>query len=409
MVRLSTQPDQAHVLSLRSGFYALPLANSQQTLFVRLHHSHSEHGYDDDDEGRVSAVRGSNQLFVTGLPLGVSEKGIKAALNKVWGGGQGDDGIKVKKVELLPAPPAAGGVYSLYQQELALAVAAGDEVPGIAHLLDVSSFASTSTAVPSPPSAIVTFSSSPSLPPPPYAASTPLNLPPAPSFLAASAARHAAARPHRSVVTAHADEWMRAYDARKLAAARASYTPPEPSISAAAKKAKKNKKGKGTADVGPLPGSAAEALAKHAAFLAQREDKSFNPDAEDDGEWTTVTRGGKHGTSLLPTGVVPTVSGYGGVSVKVAGKKRGRAAEEGEEKNDAGIRQIVGEGFYRFNKAEGKKRELTDLKRKFEEDKARVDRLREGGFASRGRGGGGRGRGRGGGSGGREGRSFKPY
>ncbi|GAA5836486.1 hypothetical protein JCM11251_007091 [Rhodosporidiobolus azoricus] len=392
MARLSTQPDTIKAIPLRSGFYALPLSNAH--LFVRLHNQqqYGENG-DSDEEDRAAGAKGSKQLFVTGLPLGTSEKGLKAALGRIWG-----EEVKVKKVEMLPAPPAAGAVFTLYQKELAAASANLEGVPTISPLFDPSA-ASTSTAIPPPPSAIVTFASSPSLPPPPYPTSTPLNLPSVPSFLSTSAARHSAARPHRSVVIAHVDDWMRAYDARKLAAAPAAYTAPD--NSAAAKKAAKKeqkKKGKKAADVGPLPGSAAEALARHAALQAKMHDKSFNPDEVDEGEWQTVTRGGKHGKSLLPTGVVPTLSGYGGVNVKVAGKKRGKAAEE-EPKNDAGIRKIVGEGFYRFNKVEGRKRELANLKTRFEEDKRRVDRLRAGGP----------GKARGGGAGGRAGRSFKPY
>ncbi|GAA6033366.1 hypothetical protein JCM8097_006715 [Rhodosporidiobolus ruineniae] len=389
MVRLSTQPDVAKALPLRSGFYALPLNSGQLHLFARLHH---QGAHDDDDEGdHAEGSEGTKQLFVTGLPLGASTKGLKAALGKVWG-----DEVKVTKVELLPAPAATDGVYSLYQQQLALATAAGDGNPDVAPLFDLSG-ASTSTSVPPPHSALVTFSSTPTLPPPPFPATTPLNLPPAPSFLASSAARHALARPHRSIATAHVDEWMRAFDARKLAAAPAAYSAPE--TPAQAKKAKKKgKKGGKTADVGPLPGSAAEALARHTAQQAKLRDRSFNPDEVDEGEWTTVARGGRHGKSLLPTGAVPSLTGYGGVNVKVAGKKRGRASEE-EEKNDAGIRKIVGEGFYRFNQADSRKKHLASLKAKFEEDKVRLDRMRKGGA----------GRPRGGGFGGKERRAFKPY
>ncbi|GAA5927473.1 hypothetical protein JCM10213_003480 [Rhodosporidiobolus nylandii] len=375
MARLSTQPETAKVVALRSGFYALPLNAGQTHLFVRLHNSASagEDSDASDVEGAQGAAGSSKQLFVTGLPYGASEKGIKAALNKVWGGEDG--AVKVKKVELLPAPPATGSVYTLYQQQLAAASVLGEgSAPAIAPLFDFSDGASTSTAAPAPTSAIVTFSSAPSLPPAPYLASTPLNLPAQPSFLASSAARYAFARPHRSLVTAHVDEWMRAFDARKLAEAPAAYTAPE--TAAAAKKAKKGKKGKAVADVGPLPGSAAEALARHTALQAQLADRNFNPDEAVEDEWQTVTRGGKHGKSLLPTGVAPTLTGYGGVNVKVAGKKRGRASQEEEPKNDAGIKKIVGEGFYRFNKADSRKKELANLKARFEEDKRRVDRLR---------------------------------
>ncbi|GAA5903115.1 hypothetical protein JCM6882_006971 [Rhodosporidiobolus microsporus] len=394
MARLSTQPETAKAIPLRSGFYALPLSNAH--LFVRLHQQLTLDSDNDDEEGAEAAAGSSKQLFVSGLPLGTSEKGLKAALGKVWG-----EEIKVKKVELLPAPSGAGAVFTLYQKEFAAATAAAaaEDAPAFSPLFDPSA-ASTSSAIPPPPSAIVTFASSPSLPPPPYPASTPLNLPAAPSFLAASAARHSSARPHRSIVIAHVDDWMRAYDARKLASAPVGYSAADTSAAAkkAAKKEKKNSKKGKAADVGPLPGSAAEALARHTALQAKLNDKSFNPDEVDEGDWQTVTRGGKHGKSLLPTGVVPTLTGYGGVNVKVAGKKRGKASEE-EPKNDAGIRKIVGEGFYRFNRAEGRKRELLNLKARFEEDKRRVDRMRAGGA----------GKARGGGASGRAGRSFKPY
>ncbi|GAA6003420.1 hypothetical protein JCM10207_000326 [Rhodosporidiobolus poonsookiae] len=390
MARLSTQPDTAKALPLRSGFYALPLASSSLHLFVRLHKANAAD--EDDTEGAA----GSHQLFVTGLPLGASAKGVKSAMGKIWG-----EEVKVKSVELLPAPPVAGAVFSLYQQQLAVAtaaVASGDDASSPSPLLDLSA-ASSSSSIPPPHSALVTFSSSPALPPPPYPASTPLTLPSAQPFLAASAARHALARPHRSAVIAHADEWMRAYDQRKIASAPIGYLAPD-EAQAGGKKAKKGKKSK---DVGPLPGSAAAALASYHAQRAKLQDKGFNPDEADEGEWTTVQRGGRHGKSLLPAGVVPTLSGYGGVNVKVAGKKRGRVEEEDEGRNDAGIKKIVGEGFYRFNKAEGRRRELSALKAKFEEDKARVDRLRSSGPGKM------RGGGRGGFGGGKRGRAFKPY
>lgn len=360
MGRIPTQTELAQAVPLRSGFFALPLNNGKTHLFARLHHGLNENGDHDHEEEGEAAPTSSKQLFVTALPAGVSEKGLKAALGKVFG-----DENKVKSVRFLPVG-SSKGYTTLLEQDLVTSqsnAAAGEEeggaVPEIAPLFDASEAASTSTATVPPQSAIVSFAAAPSLPPRPYPLSTPLTLPVAPSFLSVSAARHALARPHRSVVIAHVDEWMRAYDARKLASAPLAY-----SAEAAAaeekrqqqqnKKSKKGRKGKAV-DVGPLPGSAAEALARHAAARAKYNDASFNPDAAEEGEWQTVSRGGRHGKSLLPTGVVPTVGGYGGVSVKVAGKKRGRLADAEVPKLDAGVRKIVGDGFYSFRKNENRR------------------------------------------------------
>ena len=360
MGRLPTQTELAQAVPLRSGFYALPLNNGKTHLFARLHHGLDDHDdHAGEDEAGEATQSTSKQLFVTALPAGVSEKGLKAALGKVFG-----DENKVKSVRFLPVG-SSKGYTTLLEQDLLTSQsnAAGEEeggaAPGMAPLFDASEAASTSTATVPPQSAIVSFAAAPSLPPRPYPLSTPLTLPVAPSFLSISAARHALARPHRSVVIAHVDEWMRAYDARKLASAPVAY-----SAEAAAaeekrqqqqnKKSKKGRKGKAV-DVGPLPGSAAEALARHAAARAKYNDASFNPDAAEEGEWQTVSRGGRHGKSLLPTGVVPTIGGYGGVSVKVAGKKRGRLADAEVPKLDAGVRKIVGDGFYSFRKNENRR------------------------------------------------------
>jgi hypothetical protein len=360
MGRIPTQTELAQAVPLRSGFFALPLNNGKTHLFARLHHGLDDHaGHDDQEEEGETAQSTLKQLFVTALPAGVSEKGLKAALGKVFG-----DENKVKSVRFLPVG-SSKGYTTLLEQDLLTSQSqdAGEEeggaAPEIAPLFDASEAASTSTATVPPQSAIVSFAAVPSLPPRPYPISTPLTLPVAPSFLSVSAARHALARPHRSVVIAHVDEWMRAYDARKLASAPVTY-----SADAAAaeekrqqqqnKKSKKGRKGKAV-DVGPLPGSAAEALARHAAARAKYNDASFNPDAAEEGEWQTVSRGGRHGKSLLPTGVVPTVGGYGGVSVKVAGKRRGRLADAEIPKLDAGVRKIVGDGFYSFRKNENRR------------------------------------------------------
>ncbi|GAA5885969.1 hypothetical protein JCM16303_003046 [Sporobolomyces ruberrimus] len=447
MPKLPTQPENVQAVPLRSGFYALPFNQGQSHLFTRLHQSAQDQDPgDSDNDARASPV---HQLFVTGIPLGMTEKGLKQTLVKVW------ESSKIKSIHLLPSPANSStlphGPLSLYTKEV---MAAQHAVPiqgiTVEPLFDPSraSLLASSTAS-SSSSAIVSFASPPQFPPPSYPASTNLVLPSSslPSFLSLSSHRHSIARPYRSVVIAHVDTWMNSYDARKLASAPASYSADVliASREAAAEALSKSKKGKNknkkaATDVGPLPGSAAEALARHAEEQRKRNDKDYNPDEVQEDGWTLVTGGGKHGKSLLPTGAVPNLEGYGGVTVKVARKKRGKTVEGQEETNDAGIKKIVGEGFYRFNQADSRRKSLAALKTRFEEDKARVDRMRGDG-GGRGRGGGFRGRGgsssrggsggfrggssrggasrgggfsRGGGRGGatsagREGRSYKPY
>ncbi|GAA5913375.1 uncharacterized protein JCM6883_003057 [Sporobolomyces salmoneus] len=444
MPKLPTQPENARAIPLRSGFYALPFNQGKNFLFTRLHQQNQEE--EEDEAVETGEEEGQHKVFVTGIPLGMSEKGLKQTLNKVW------ESDKIKSIQLLPTSNQMNngphGPLSLLTKEL---TAAQHAIPiqgiTISPLFSPNSTPSTPS---SSSSAIVSFSSPPTLPPPSYPSSTSLTIASQPSYLSISSQLHSLSRPHRSLVIAHVDTWMQSYDSRKLASAPSSYSADvliaEREQQAAAQSAlsKKKKRGKkATVDVGPLPGSAAAALARHAEEQKKRFDKSHNPDEVQDGEWTLVTGGGKHGKSLLPTGVEPTVEGYGGVTVKVARKKRGKTTTtegEGEEGgNDQGIRKIVGDGFYRFNQADSRRKSLAALKTRFEEDKARVDRMREGGrggrggggggfrggrggFSSRGgtssrggsssRGGGSRGRGggRGGGSGaGREGRSYKPY
>ncbi|GAA5934500.1 hypothetical protein JCM3775_000373 [Rhodotorula graminis] len=416
MARLPTQPaqqPQARPIAMRSGFYALPLSGGKVHLFARVHHN------DDPTDDDAAAPAPGTQLFVTGFPHGATAKGLKAALGKVWGD---DAAVKVREVRMLPPPEtdAEGtAVVGVLQKELEAADSDAEEA--YLPLFDPSAVADSMAAHPtssSSTSAIATFTSAPTFPPAPYDASTPLTLPAAPSFLSASRARHTLARPPRSLVTSHVDAWMRTFDARRAASLPIGYSAERAQAQRelAAREAKKlakqarrtGKAGGAAAALGDKPkeGSAAEALARHAALQARMADPSYNPDELDEGEWTTVSRGGKHGRSLLPTGVEPTVQGYGGVSVKVAGKKRGATKGDEDLRRDAGIKKIVGEGFYLFNKADSRRKELANLKTRFEEDKRRVDRMRSGPG-----GGGGRGGGRGGSSGGRGGRGgrFKPY
>ncbi|GAA5820105.1 hypothetical protein JCM10212_000444 [Sporobolomyces blumeae] len=432
MPRLSTQPETVSAIPLRSGFFALPFNHGQTHLFARVHASALDQdplGSDDDDEAEDAGSKGDKgkerQLFVTGVPVGMTEKGLRTTLSRVW-----DDAArsKVTKVEMLPSSGGGGGVPTLVDKEV-LSARHGVAMHGIqVHPLFDPSLSSSSSAPSSSTgstlapsrSAIVTFSTSPRFPPAPYPSSTSTSIASYPSFLTSSRSTHSLARPPRSLVVAHVDSWMNQFDARKLAAAPAQYSADvliaqREADRARLEKDKKNKnkrKGKATVtDVGPVPGSAAEALARHAEEQRRRNDKDYNPDEVQDGEWTLVTGGGKHGKSILPEGVVPNVEGYGGVTVKVARAKRGKKPGEGEDdgiNRDAGIKKIVGEGFYRFNKADSRRKSLSALKAKFEEDKARVDRLRTSG-SSRGRGGARGGGPRGAGTHGRDMRAFRPY
>jgi hypothetical protein len=356
MPKLPTQPENAQVIPLRSGFYALPFNNGSDYLFTRLHQQSNE--LEEDEEGQSA---GGERLFITGIPLGMTEKGLKQTLNKVWT----TDDFKIKSIESLASPNATKlnggphGVLSLLTKEVTSAQHSTTVTPLFSpeQTSSLPSFSSSSSAV-------ITFASSSKwlLPPSPYPASTSLVISSksSPSFVSISSLKHSIARPHRSLVTAHVDTWMQAYDSRKLASAPAAYSADvliaERELALAQSKTKKGKKklAKQT-DVGPLPGSAAAALARHAEEQRKKFDKDHNPDEVQDGEWTLVTGGGKHGKSLLPTDVKPTLEGYGGTTVKVARKKRGKKSEE-PEVLDQGIKKIVGEGFYRFNKADSRRK-----------------------------------------------------
>ncbi|KAI5475264.1 hypothetical protein MNV49_001677 [Pseudohyphozyma bogoriensis] len=387
MARLSTQPKPPKpastrtAVALRSAFVALP-SGKKDWVFARIH------GQQDDDEEEAGGAAKGKQLFITNLPVGCTEKSLKKGLAELG---------KVAAVELLPSSSSS---TTLLAKEIA-----STTIPNISilPLFTPEATSSSSSITASSVSAIISFASPPSFPP-----SSTLTLPhlaaSLPSFLTTSASRYSLSRPHPSTIIAHTDTWTSAYDARKLAAAPPSYTPASTKTlsKTAAKKLARAAKNK---DVGPLPGSAAAALAAHAEYLKERDDRSKNPDEIQEGEWTLVSRGGKHGKSLLPTGATATVEGYGGVTVGVA--RRGwKGVKKGQEGEEVGAqRKIVGDGFYRFTKEEGRKKDLAKLKERFEEDKRRLGKFREGG-ASRG----GRGRGRGAGAaGGREGRSFKPY
>lgn len=339
MPRLSTQPAKAvqhlPVVPLRSGFFALPFAlpgAATVYLVARVHHGGAE---DEGDEGRSAA--GTTQLFVTPLPLQTTEDEVKNAFERVYS-------KEVSHVRLLPATVEQPTMYDI----------ASSSTSTVLPLFPSSHGSST---LQSSCSAVVTFSSPTPLPP---LASTSMSWPqetPA-SYLAATQARHDLARPHLSTVIAHSDSWMNAFDAKKIAAAAAQALVPVTASSKAAAKVKaakaKNGKGKKGANLPPAPGSAAAALAAHSAAVALAADRTRNVDAVEEEEWTMVSRGGKHGQSLLPAGAVPSLVGYGAVTVGVARKKAPGApvVESGGEGEHS---VIVGEGFYRFKKEEGRR------------------------------------------------------
>lgn len=358
MGRLSTQPSQATAIPLRSGFFALPLDSATSHLYARLHSAQLEVEEDDVEEEAAeeeSASKGK-QLFITGLPLGVTDKSLKATLKQLY------PSNKILAVHLLPSTASTPSLTLLSREMSAASVDSSTIDP----LFPSATASSSSSALPPPPSALVTFTSVPALPPAPYPAATPLLLPTATSYLTTSSQRHALARPHLSTIIAHSDTWMVDYDRRKLATVPAHYTPIASTgapLTATQKKKARVAAAKAAKRAGaqPVPGSAAYALQQHQAQVARAKDREDNPDEVKEGEWTLVTGGGRHGKSLLPTGVKPNLAGYGeGTTVKVvkakpSGRRKeaggsGSDEEGGEEEYDQGIKKIVGDGFYSFVK-----------------------------------------------------------
>lgn len=90
----------------------------------------------------------------------------------------------------------------------------------------------------------------------------------------------------------------------------------------------------------------------------KRRDDARKRSGPDDEGFVTVTRGGRAGPA-----------------------RRGEAEEkrkEMEEREEKKRREMETGGFYRFQVREQRKREQGELVRKFEEDKRRIERLREG-------------------------------
>lgn len=368
MARLPTQPkaSTSQSIPLRSGFFSIPFkttslsstsASKSQQLFylqVRLHNASSTltgelAGEDEEDE-----VEG-NKLFITSLPLNTSSTILTKVFNKLY------PNNKVVSVQLIE-PINDSLVNTLQSQTFN---------PSVQPLFN--STDSTLTAT-SPISAILTFQSQPSL-----SSTFPLISWPTSSsnsFLKQSKLLHALARPHLSSIIAHSDSWMSNLDAKKIAQQALISTSLLNNQSTTSTKSNKpsksllKKKSKNPSS-SAVPGSSAHALSLHLAHLAKQKDRTINPDEVIENPWTLVSKGGKHGKSLLPDDVVAGVSGYGGVNVGVArnkgrggtgGKKGigggiveskgGEDGEDGEEGEEKKVKSIVGEGFYSFSKAD---------------------------------------------------------
>lgn len=343
MARLTTQPVAAPgaytaTVPLRSGFYAVPFSLSTKSvagtpLWVFIRNHPSEGG--DGDKLEPEEAMNTSKLFATGLPYGTTVKSLKTTFAKLF---------PINKIEAAELIDNNTGTTSLYLQEIASA-----SNTDVAPLLASSSTSANPIPAGSTSSAILTFRDRIVLPPT-YPATPTWTTPALSSYLATASALYRLARPHLSTIIAHSDSWMTAFDARKVKAtadALATSIITHEIIVPAKPTGKKEKNGKKTKSSVPLPGSAAHALAAHTSALALAADRTINPDDVVEENWTMVSRGGKHGKSLLPAGSKIGLQGYGGAKVGVA-----RVRKLDEDKLDGEVKMIVGEGFYRFRKDE---------------------------------------------------------
>ncbi|KAK4050060.1 hypothetical protein OIO90_005250 [Microbotryomycetes sp. JL221] len=390
----------AVAVALRSGFYALPLDHGTEYLAARQHKLVLEEGEQIDQE----------RLLVTNLPPATNEGQVKRLFTKICK-------TSVSQVDMVSSGNDSGrfGAATLLGRDLVVAQAKPDVQQA---------FASTSKVqISNVQSCIVTFETSIAWPPSSYSSSLALpsrkQLQSEPSYLTVSARRHNLGRPHSLIITAHTDTWMNGFDKRKLPNKNDRNLAEAVGETASMMTARQKKQQrKATAQQqATAPGSAAAALAAYAATQAKLADKNHNPDEPEEEGWTLVTRGGKHGKSMLPAGAVPSLSGYGATTFRVGKasvvKRPGvesdasdddeddnrdhgsRELKKGKAKYESGVRKTVGSGFYRVTKQAERKKELEKLKQRFEEDKAKLGRGRGSGAHRR--------------SDSKSKRSFKPY
>lgn len=361
MPRLSTQPAVASAVSLRSGFYALPLSNGKLHVAVRALSTASAE--DEHEHGGGGFAADQTRLFATSLPIEATQQAVKRLLSKVL------PRNTVTDVDLVASAETTSSDTLLAKDRLVSSVK-----EAITPLFPPAT--QTLPAVTPSPSAIVSFDSPVTVPPEPYQASTAFHTSTPTSYLSRSRARHSLARPHRSTTIAHADSWMNEFDARRRQAASSAHAAIDTAIQDAThlslKQRKKLKRAaRAQAQSGPTPGSAAAALAAYAALQAKLADQEHNPDEPDEEGWTLVTSGGRHGKSSLPEGAEASVTGYGATTFQVAKpNKLGRPRDDSDQEAvsgdegpaegsprkkpkaqyESGVRKTVGSGFYRFTK-----------------------------------------------------------
>lgn len=109
---------------------------------------------------------------------------------------------------------------------------------------------------------------------------------------------------------------------------------------------------------------------------------SYGPDGEplDEDGFTIVLPGGKYGRSLGAGGAADGGAGAGGGAVKVARQSR-TDAEALKAKQESKMEGL--EDFYRFQTRERRKEKLANMRRQFEEDKLKVEKLKESGGGKR--------------------------
>ncbi|KAM0792696.1 hypothetical protein ACM66B_002476 [Microbotryomycetes sp. NB124-2] len=396
----------ARPIPLRSGFYALPLDNNKTHVAARLHSTGA--AAENDEEDDEDDARTKTRLFVTSLPPLTTAKHLKRTFGEMFD-------ADVTGVDVVAGATSAErfGGSSLFGRDAVVSAAKPDVQQLFRHSDDVEHGLEVDHA----PSCIVTFARPVDWPPPTYSSGLTLqpsagnkaSTTPASSYLSLSAHRYKTARPHRSTVIAHSDSWMNDFDKRKLSSVASASTSAavlaDSTATLSATQRKKLRKSQAQANAQPAPGSAAAALATFAATQAKLGDKDFNPDEPDEEGWTLVTRGGKHGKSMLPEGAVPSVTGYGATTFRVgkatAGSSKRAAGQTSDDDDDgvsdddaakqdltarerkrlkaefeSGVRKTVGSGFYRFTKQAERRSELANLKRRFEEDKSKLGKMR---------------------------------
>lgn len=327
-----------------AAFYALPVRiGSSSTSYTYISPRASWDAPSRSSTGEAEAgdkEKGDGRtLYITGLPIGCTEEGLKNAFERASG-----SGVEVRLQEGGRSPSWRLSVRDRDQQvsELAL-VSATDDADEASTSIPPLLVSSSSKSLPSHrPSAHVRFASPEALqrflalP----SSSLPLRLSvPSTSFLSRYKAEYDRTTQSPEDVKLHADAWMTAFESGQI-----------PSLSASA----------------PSAGASTDVPV----------DAPPNADEAGDGEWTLVTRGGHHGrSSTLPTQPLSALPGSSdpfsqrsmALRDATAGAKvmkRGfgetiKREREDEAEGGGGRKKRRGgdlvKGFYRYEKAESRK------------------------------------------------------